>query len=134
MIRNEKKSANPLSVYPVPASGCRSCSTGGRDDAFKKLPLTKHPSISFRDLQGESNADGYSGNAVLRQAGSALPRESAKGNSSKRQIAIYSKVTLLSAPCDSRPSRLSVEFGGEKGLRAEPREGVCMGMERDDGR
>ena len=51
------------------------------------------------------------------------PASAAKGNSSKRQIAIYSEVTLLSAPCDSRLVCRAAEdeFGGEKGLTSDDR-------------
>ena len=64
------------------------------------------------------------GKTVLRQADvEPSCTSAAKGNSPKRQIAIYSKVTLLSAPCDSRLVCRAAEdeFGGEKGLTSDDR-------------
>ena len=39
------------------------------DDAFKKLPLTKHPSISFRDLQVGSDVGETLGKGSVTASG-----------------------------------------------------------------
>ena len=101
--RNEKEGEKcENSVRPAPASGSLSCPSGGR--CLQKTAVDKTSVYLLPRLTGCVRCRGNGGETHCHERASGHPASAAKGNSSKRQIAIYSKVTLLSAPCDSRLS------------------------------
>ena len=101
--RNEKEGEKcKNSVRPAPASGSLSCPSGGR--CLQKTAVDKTSVYLLPRLTGCVRCRGNGGETHCHERASGHPASAAKGNSSKRQIAIYSKVTLLSLSLSlSRP-------------------------------
>ena len=76
VMRRRGKSAKTQFARCSPLARSRAQAGG---DAFKKLPLTKHPSISFRDLQVASDVGETAGKRIVTSGRRATLRVLQKG-------------------------------------------------------